>query len=142
MKSIQVSAVSRAPGPDSLHIETTDVPDPAPGEARIRVEAAGVSYGDLLFQRGVVPGGPKPPFTPGCDITGVVDAVGPDVTSVKPGQRVTALVVSGGYSNLLNVPAERLVRVPDGLDPVQVASVVLNYFIAHQMLHRVAQVQS
>lgn len=142
MQSTQVFAVSRDPGAESLHVQAADVPEPPPGQVRIRVEAAGMSYGDLLFQRGVVPGGPKLPFTPGCDITGVVDSVGAGVTTVKPGQRVTALVVSGGYSTLINVPAERLVPVPDGLDSVQVASVALNYFIAYQMLHRIAHVRA
>lgn len=142
MQSIQVHAVNKQAGPGSLQVAAADVPEPPPGQARIRVEAAGVSYGDLLFQRGVVPGGPKPPFTPGCDVTGVVEAVGAGVTGVEPGQRVTALVVSGGYSTLLNIPAERLIPVPEGLDPVQVASVALNYFIAYQMLHRIAAVRS
>jgi synaptic vesicle membrane protein VAT-1 len=142
MRSTQVYAVSKNPGTDSLEMRTTDIPDPPAGQARVRVEAAGVSYGDLLFQRGVVPGGPKPPFSPGCDLTGVVESVGAGVTGVRPGQRVTALVVSGGYSSVANVPADRLVPVPDQLDPVQVAAVALNYFIAYQMLHRVAQVRS
>lgn len=101
-----------------------------------------MSYGDLLFQRGAIPGGPKPPYTPGCDLTGVVESVGAGVTGLVPGQRVTALVVSGGFTTLANVPAERLVPVPEGLDPVQVAGVALNYFIAHQMLHRIAHIQS
>ncbi|HEX4831705.1 MAG TPA: medium chain dehydrogenase/reductase family protein [Trebonia sp.] len=142
MQSLEVVAVTKAPGPDSLQLKPTAIADPPAGHARVRVEAAGVSYGDLLFQRGVVPGGPKPPFTPGCDLTGVVESAGAGVTSVRPGDRVTALVVSGGYSTVANVPAERLVKVPDGLDPVRVAAVTLNYFIAYQMLHRVARVTS
>src|SRR6266851_1712061 len=142
MQSTQVYAVSRSPGPGSLEVRTTDIPEPSTGEARIKVEAAGVSYGDLLFQRGVVPGGPKPPFTPGCDLTGVVESVGAGVTGLEPGQRVTALVVSGGYSSVLNVSATRLIPVPGQVDPIRVAAVSLNYFIAHQMVHRVARVHS
>lgn len=142
MESLEVSAVSRSPGPESLQLRPGTIAEPSAGQARVRIEAAGVSYGDLLFQRGVVPGGPKPPFTPGCDLTGVVESVGAGVTSVRPGERVTALVASGGYSTVANVPAERLVAVPSGLDPIRVAAVVLNYFIAHQMLHRVAGVVS
>jgi NADPH:quinone reductase-like Zn-dependent oxidoreductase len=141
MEFTQIWAVSKAAGPDSFQLRPTDIPAPSPGQARVRVEAAGVSYGDLLFQRGVVPGGPKPPFVPGCDLTGTVESVGAGVTGVRPGDRVTALVVSGGYSTAVNLPADRLVRVPDGLEPVHVAAVTLNYFIAHQMLHRVAQVR-
>ena len=142
MQVTRVCAVSRDPGPDSLQVRSEEATEPPDGQVRIRVEAAGVSYGDLLFQRGLVPNGPKIPFTPGCDVSGVVDAVGFGVTDVRPGQRVAALVVSGGYSTLLNVPAERLVPVPDGVDAVQVAGVALNYFIAYQMLHRIASVRS
>jgi NADPH:quinone reductase-like Zn-dependent oxidoreductase len=142
MQTTQVYAVSREPGPDSLQVRTTDIPAPPPGQATVRIEAAGVSYGDLLFQRGVVPGGPKPPFVPGCDVTGVVETVGAGVTGVEPGQRVTALVESGGYASTINLPAQRLVPVPDGLDAARVAAVSLNYFIAYQMLTRVAEVRS
>jgi NADPH:quinone reductase-like Zn-dependent oxidoreductase len=142
MQAIQVCAVSRDPGTSSLLTRTSDVPPPPAGHARVQVEAAGVSYGDLLFQRGVVPGGPKPPYIPGCDLTGVVESVGAGVTEVEPGQRVAALVVSGGHSSVVNVLARRLVVVPDGVDPVQVASVALNYFIAYQMLHRVVGARS
>src|SRR5215475_15887310 len=115
MQSTQVYAVSKAAGPDSFQVRGTDIPEPSPGQARVRVEAAGVSYGDLLFQRGVVPGGPKPPFVPGCDLTGTVEAVGPGVTWLRPGDRVTALVHSGGYCTVRNLPADRLVPVPAGL---------------------------
>jgi synaptic vesicle membrane protein VAT-1 len=142
MRSVEARALSRRPGPESLQVHLADIPEPPPGHARVRIEAAGVSYGDLLFQRGVVPGGPKPPFTPGCDVTGVVESLGPGVTGLCPGERVCALVASGGYSAVINLPAERLVPVPDGLTAVQVAGIALNYFIAHQMLHRVARVRS
>ena len=127
MSSTSVYAVNRAQS-DSLEVRTEEIPPPPAGHARVRVEAAGVSYGDLLFQRGVIPGGPKPPFVPGCDLT--------------VGQRVTALVVKGGYTSAANLPAERLVPVPEGVDAVAAASVALNYFIAYQMLHRVAEVRS
>ncbi len=138
VQSTHISAVSRDAGPQSLQTCAADVAAPAPGQVRVRVEAAGVSLGDLFFQRGVVPGGPKPPYVPGCDLTGVVESVGAGVTTVVPGQRVTALVVSGGYTTVATVGAERLVPVPDGLDATDVAAVALNYFIAYQMLHRVA----
>jgi synaptic vesicle membrane protein VAT-1 len=141
MQTTQVYAVNRQQT-DCLEVRTTDLDAPPSGHARVRVEAAGVSYGDVLFQRGVVPGGPKPPYTPGCDLVGVVESVGAGVTGLEVGQRVAALVVSGGYTTAINLPAQRLVPVPDGVDPISVAAASLNYFIAHQMLHRVAKVQS
>lgn len=141
MQTTQVYAVNRQQT-DCLEVRTTDLEAPPAGQVRVRVEAAGVSYGDVLFQRGVVPGGPKPPFVPGCDLVGVVESVGSGVTGLEVGQRVAALVVSGGYTTGITLPAQRLVPVPEGVDPIRAAAVALNYFIAHQMLHRVAKVSS
>lgn len=141
MHTTQVYAVNRQPT-DCLEVRETDLEAPPAGHARVRVEAAGVSYGDVLFQRGVVPGGPKAPYTPGCDLVGVVESLGAGVTGLEVGQRVAALVVSGGYTTAINLPAQRLVPVPEGVDPIGVAAVSLNYFIAHQMLHRVSKINS
>ncbi|MFC0105945.1 alcohol dehydrogenase catalytic domain-containing protein [Kibdelosporangium aridum] len=140
MQTTQMRAVNRDAA-NCLQVRETDLPAPPAGQVRVRVEAVGVSYGDLLFQRGVVPGGPKTPFIPGCDLVGVVDAVGPGVTDLEPGQRVCALV-SGGYADGMNLPAERVVPVPDGVSALDAAAVSLNYFIAHQMLHRGGKVTS
>jgi NADPH:quinone reductase-like Zn-dependent oxidoreductase len=105
------------------------------------VQAAGVSFGDVLQRVGMIPGGPKPPYTPGYDLTGVVEEVA-EPGPVEPGQRVTALVREGGYAELVTVPVDRLVPVPDGLPATDVAAVALNYFVASQMLHRVARVSA
>ena len=121
----------------ALEVRTVELDPPAATQARVRIEAAGVSYGDLLQQRGVIPGGPKPPFVPGFELAGTVEAVGPGVTAVWPGQRVAALVPTGGYSSARNIAADRLVPLPDGVAAVDAAAVGLNYFIAWQMLHRV-----
>jgi NADPH:quinone reductase-like Zn-dependent oxidoreductase len=137
-RSITVSAHG---GPEKLRPVSVTAADPGPGIVRVRVLAAGVSYGDVLLRAGVIPGGPRTPFVPGFDVTGVVDAVGAGVDSPRPGQLVTALLKSGGYSEYTLVPAERLVPVPEGVDPVRAAATALNYFVAYQMLHRVAQVR-
>jgi NADPH:quinone reductase len=141
MQTTQVYAVNRDRA-DCVEVRTTELPAPPPGHARVRVEAAGVSYGDLLLQRGVIPGGPKPPNVPGYELAGVVESVGDGVGDLAPGQRVAALVHEGGYASAVNLPAQRLVPVPDGVEPERVAAVALNYFIAHQMLHRIAKVTS
>jgi NADPH:quinone reductase-like Zn-dependent oxidoreductase len=140
MLANEISVTAKG-GLDTMLPRTVELADPGPGEALVRVDAAGVSYGDLLLRLGVIPGGPKPPFTPGFDITGVVEHVGPDVTALHVGQPVAALVRTGGYSDRLVLPAARLVARPAGAKAVESAAAALNYFIAHQMLHRVAQVQ-
>lgn len=134
-------SVTRIGGLDTMEMRTSEVGQPGPGEVRVRVDAAGVSYGDLLLRLGVIPGGPKPPFTPGYDIAGVVESVGSGVSDLQEGQPVAALLRTGGYSERLVLPAEWLVPRPSGAEAVESAAVALNYFIAHQMLHRVAQVQ-
>lgn len=106
------------------------------------MRAAGVSYGDLLARAGAIPDAPKPPFTPGFDITGIVDKLGAGVSAPPVGQQVTALLnAGGGYAEYACLPVDRLVSVPDGVDAVQSAAAVLNYFVAYQMLHRVAQLK-
>ena len=134
--------VSRTGGPEVLEMVSSDVPEPRAGEARVRVLAAGVSYGDVLARAGVVPDAPKPPFTPGYDVTGTVDRLGPEVTSVTAGTQVTALLnAGGGYAEFVCLPADRLVPVPNAVDAVHSAGTVLNYFVAYQMLHRLSSLK-
>jgi NADPH:quinone reductase-like Zn-dependent oxidoreductase len=95
----------------------------------------------VLMRRGLYPGTPKFPFAPGYDIVGEVDALGDGLSHFKIGQRVAALTMIGGYSGYTVVPASRLVPVPNGLDPAEAVSLVLNYVTAYQMLHRVAELR-
>lgn len=135
---------TRRGGPDVLELINEPVPTPALGEARLRVLAAGVGFPDILMREGTYPGGPKWPFTPGCDVVGEVEAVGPGVTGVRPGDHVAALTyygkVFGGYAEAVCLPADYLIPVPDGVDPVSAVCLVLNYTTAFQMLKRTARV--
>jgi NADPH:quinone reductase-like Zn-dependent oxidoreductase len=133
--------VNRYGGPEVLELVDEKAPLPGPGEARVAVEAAGVSYADLLIRAGAYLGGPKPPFTPGYELVGEVDAVGRGCTTLRAGDRVAALTVSGCYAELICLPEAELVPVPRGLDAAQAVSLVLNYVSAHQLLHRIAAAQ-
>ena len=117
-----------------------DLPSAGSGQARVRVSAADVSFSDVNLRRGRYPGAPRPPFTPGYAMVGVVDEIGPDVTGLTIGQSVAALTFYGSYSQYLCVPAEQLVAMPQGLDPAEAVVLVLSYVSAYQMLHRVARV--
>jgi NADPH2:quinone reductase len=80
------------------------------------------------------------PFTPGWDLVGVVDRLGPGVGGLHVGQRVAAMPISGAYAEHLCLPQSELIPVPAGLDAAEAVSLVLNYVTAYQMLHRSARV--
>lgn len=131
-------------GPEQLQlVEEATLPEPGPGEARVRVLAAGAGFTDTIIRRGNYPAvRDKPPFTPGYDVVGVVDALGPGVEGLQLGQMVADMPVIGGYTQYLVRPASRLVSVPDGLDPADVVCLPLSYLTAWQMLKRIARVQA
>jgi NADPH:quinone reductase-like Zn-dependent oxidoreductase len=85
---MKIVVAERTGGPEVLRLVEGEIPEPGPGEVRIKVLAAGVAFGDLLWMSGVVPGSPKPPFTPGYDFVGVVDKLGERVNNLPVGQRV------------------------------------------------------
>jgi Zn-dependent alcohol dehydrogenase len=102
-------------GPEVLQVVEEELPDPGPGEVRIRVLAAGVSYADLLMREGVHPETLRPPFTPGWDLLGVVEKRGEDASHFNTGQMVAALTVTGAYSEFICLPQKELVPVPADL---------------------------
>ena len=134
--------VTRHGGPEVLQVVEEDLPEPGPGEVRVKILAAGVSAYDLMQRRsGSLPGVPDVPYTPGEDIAGVVDKVGEGVTSVEPGQGVAGYPRGGGYAEYLCLPASELVPVPEGVDPAEAVCLVANYLTAHMLLHPTANVQ-
>ena len=85
---------------------------------------------------------PKPPFTPGYELVGVVEELGPGCSRLREGDRVAALTVWGAYAERVCVPEAEAVEVSEDLDPAEVVSLVLTYVTAYQVLHRVAMVKS
>jgi NADPH2:quinone reductase len=128
-------------GPDVLQVIEEERPEPQRGEARVEVLAAGVSLPDILAREGVHPETPRPPFTPGWDLVGVVDRLGEGVSGIEPGQVVAAMPISGAYAEFVCLPQQELVPVPSGLDPAEAVSLVLNYVTAYQMMHHAVSVK-
>jgi NADPH2:quinone reductase len=114
----------RTGGPEVLAFDAVDLSDAGPGEVRVRHTAIGVNYIDTYHRSGLYP---MPlPSGLGTEAAGVVVAVGPGVTDFKPGQRVGYCTTTlGAYSTERNVPAEKLIALPDGIDDRSAASVLL-----------------
>src|SRR5580693_2777918 len=130
--------ISRFGGPEVLELaEESIIPNPGPGEVRIKVLAAGTGFTDSFIRRGRYPDFKGPlPFTPGYELVGVVEKTGSDVTVPREGQIVADLCVVGGYAQYAIRPAHFLVPVPDGLDPAEAVCIPLAYLTAFQMLTR------
>jgi NADPH:quinone reductase-like Zn-dependent oxidoreductase len=117
--------------------EEPTIPDPAAGEVRIKVLAAGTGFTDTMIRRGRYPDFKGPlPFTPGYEIVGIVEKIGSGVTAPLEGQLVADLCVIGGYAQYAIRPARFLVPVPDGIDPAEAVCIPLAYLTAFQMLTR------
>src|SRR5919197_6286836 len=130
-------------GPEVLRVvEDADDPRPGPGEVRVRVLAAGVSFTDSQLRAGTyIPGGPKPPFTPGYELVGVVEELGAGCSRLRVGDRIGALTVWGADADRVCVPEASAVEVPEDLDPAEVVSLLFPYMTAYQVLHRTATVK-
>lgn len=137
-KSISVTARG---GPEVLKIVENELRPPKAGEARVEILASPVVQDDIAVRVGNRPWLVKTPFTPGYSILGIVDEIGQGVTKVAAGDRVVALTQFGGHAEYIYWDAEELVHVPPSLDPAEAVTLVLNYLVAFQTLHRVAQVK-
>lgn len=130
-------------GPAVLKIvDEPNVPEPQPGEVRIKVLVTSAAFTDVMIRKGKYPEvKDKPPFSPGYDLVGIVDKLGEGAQRFKVGQAVADLTVIGSYSEYVCLPESRLTPVPDGLDPAEAVSLILSYTTAYQMLHRVARLK-
>jgi len=127
-------------GPEVLKWEDIDVPPPGQGEVRIRHTAVGLNFIDTYHRSGLYP--VLLPTVIGSEGAGVVEAVGPGVTDLKPGDRVAyGNAPIGSYAEVRNIPAGRLVKIPDGISDQQAASMMLKGMTAQYLLRRTYRVQ-
>lgn len=129
MKAIQISHLG---GPEVLQYVNVPKPEPQAGEALVKISAAGINYIDVYHRIGryTVP----LPFIPGMDAAGVVEAVGPGVTEVKPGDRVAWATHRGSYAEYAAVPTRALLPIPDNLDEAWACAVLLQGMTAHMLV--------
>lgn len=122
-------------GPPEV-LEVREAPDPLPGlnEVRIRVEASGVNFADVVGRLGLYPDLPPMPVVPGYEVAGRVDAVGSEVETDWIGREVFAMCRFGGYSEAVCVPEVQAFAVPTGLTLQQAAALPVNYVTAYQLM--------
>ncbi|ROR34112.1 quinone oxidoreductase family protein [Inmirania thermothiophila] len=129
-------------GPEVLRLEEVEVGEPGPGEVRLRQTAVGLNFIDVYHRTGLYPL-PALPAVLGMEGAGVVEAVGEGVTEVRPGDRVAyAGLPVGAYAEVRLIPAHRLVPLPDDIDDVQAAGVMLQGMTAQYLLRRTYRVQA
>lgn len=122
-------------GPEVLRWESHDPGAPGPGAVRVHTSAAGVNFIDVYFRTGLYP---RPlPFVQGLEGAGVVEAVGPDVTDLRVGDRVAWAGVPGSYADAVIAPADRVVAIPEGVTDARAAAAMLQGMTAHYLVHGV-----
>ena len=129
--------------PDVMQlVEEPKLPEPKDNEVRVKVLYTSANFTDVMIRKGMYPEvKEKPPFSPGYDMVGVVDRVGENVTRFSEGDKVADMTVIGAYSEYICVPENRLIHLPDKVDPAEAVSTILSYVTAYQMLHRIAKIK-
>ncbi|QRV13763.1 NADPH:quinone oxidoreductase family protein [Haloterrigena salifodinae] len=128
MKAIEVTEYGDS---DALEVVDADLPEPNADEVRIEVEAAGINFADIMQRRGVYPDGPDAPYVPGMEAAGTVDAVGEGVDDVSEGDRVVAMLDTGGYAEYATANAAMLFPVPEGTSFEEAAGFPVQFLTAH-----------
>lgn len=118
-------------GPEALTVHDIPKPTAGPGEVVVKVAMSGVNFIDVYFRTGVYK--MPPPVAIGNEAAGVVDSVGPDVTSLAVGDRVAYAMMRGSYAEFSKVPAAQLVKIPDAVTFEQAAAVMLQGMTAHYL---------
>lgn len=130
----------RVGGPEVLGLHEIEVGDPGPGQARVRHHYVAVNFIDLYYRTGVYP--LRLPSGLGSDAVGVVEAVGPGVTEVKPGDRVGYLLgPQGAYSEVRLIPAEVLIPLPDGVSDRTASALMMKGLTAQYLFRQVYPLQ-
>lgn len=120
--------------PEVLAVREAPDPEPKPGEVRIRVEASGVNFADIVGRVGLYPDLPPVPVVPGYEVSGRVDAAGADTDASWIGRDVLAMTRFGGYADVICVPVQQIFARPPGMSALEAAAIPVNYFTAWQLI--------
>ncbi len=115
---------------DVLAVVDREVPEPGQGEVLVDVAAAGINFADVMQRRGVYPGGPTPPYVPGLEVAGEIEAVGEGVDR-EPGERVVAMTNGGGYAEYATADARSCFPVPESMSAAEATGFPIQFMTAH-----------
>ena len=138
---MQQVVITRHGGPEVLHVRETAEPQLKSGDLLIDVKYSGINFADLLMRMGLYPSAPKPPFTPGYEVSGVITKVGSTENDELLGKSVAALTKFGGYSSKVVVKKDRLIALSDGVDMALAAAMPVVYLTSYVMLSLQAHLQ-
>jgi NADPH:quinone reductase-like Zn-dependent oxidoreductase len=133
--------ISRSGPPEVLQLREAADPSPGSGEVRVRVKASGINFADIMARLGLYADAPKLPAVVGYEIAGDIDAVG-DGVGRNLGEKVLAMTRFGGYSDVVCVPEDQAVPLPEGMSYEQGAAIPVNYLTAYQMLIQMGSLKS
>lgn len=134
--------ITRNGPPDVLRVEACGITEPGEGEIRVRGAFAGINFADLMMRLGLYRPKPVLPFTPGYEVSGTVDALGPGVDSLAVGDRVVSLVPNGAQQSHVVAKAAQSMVVPEEISLEQAAVIPVNYLTAWHMLVHLGKVRA
>ena len=126
---------TKAGSPSTIRVAEMPMPEPKQGQVRVKVVFAGINFADLLMRLGFYQPCPPYPFTPGYEVSGIIDALGDDESQFTIGQRVVAAMSTGGQSSHVVVDAQRVLPLPEEISLETAAAMPVTYLTAHHMLH-------
>lgn len=126
---------------DQMELREIPAPVPQEGELLVAVKTAGINFADILSRLGIYKAAPKPPFVPGIEVAGTVEALGGGVTGFVPGERVMAFCTFGGYAEKVAVPAAFALKIPQDMTFNEAAAFPVQYLTAYHGLFQLAHVR-
>ncbi len=126
--------VTKHGDPDKMEIQDVSMPIPGPNEICIKVSKAGINFADILSRMGLYPGAPKPPFTPGMEVSGTIHELGPDVEDFEVGDRVVGSGTSGGYAEYTVSNCKGVFKIPKDVSFEVAASFPAVYLTSYLMI--------
>lgn len=126
---------TKAGSPSTIRVADMPMPEPKLGQVRVKVAFAGINFADLLMRLGFYQPRPPYPFTPGYEVSGVIDSIGDEESEFTVGQRIVAAMSTGGQASHVVVDARRVLPLPDEITLEDAAAIPVTYLTAHHMLH-------